>query len=106
MTVAFHQDDRPRRNPTTAYRAVADEGCLVVVPARATVEVLNPVGGAIYAMLDGQHTRDEIVKRVVAEFDVDESQARRDLDAFLEELRAKEMLAHGNGGGPSEQSHG
>jgi hypothetical protein len=104
--VAFDEDDRPRRNPTTAYRAVADEGCLVVVPARATVEVLNPVGGAIYAMLDGRHTRDEIVKKVVAAFDVDESQARRDLDAFLEELTARQMLAHGNGGSAPEPTHG
>jgi N-formylglutamate amidohydrolase len=85
---------------------VADEGYLVVVPARATVEVLNPVGGTIYAMLDGQHTRDDIVRSVVEEFDVDESQARRDLDAFLEELAARKMLVQGNGGGAGEDRDG
>ncbi|MDH3584855.1 MAG: PqqD family protein [Phycisphaerae bacterium] len=94
------KDKYPRRDPTTAHRSVADEGCLVVVPSRAAVEVLNPVGGKIYSMLDGTHTADDIVRALVEEFDVNEDQARKDLDAFLDELRDREMLvtAGGNGG--------
>jgi hypothetical protein len=91
-TVSEAKDEYPRRDPTTAHRSVADEGCLVVVPRKAVVQVLNPVAGKIYSMLDGKHTRDEIVRAVVEEFDVDEDRARRDLETFLEELREKEML--------------
>ena len=83
----------PRRDPETACRSVADEGYLVVVPSRAAVEVLNPVGGKIYSMLDGKHTADDIVRALIDEFDVSEEVARRDLDAFLDELREKGMLA-------------
>jgi len=98
--VSGEKDKYPRRDPTTAHRSVADEGCLVVVPSRAAVEVLNPVGGKIYSMLDGTHTADDIVRALVEEFDVNEDQARKDLDAFLDELRDREMLvtAGGNGG--------
>jgi len=78
---------------------VADEGCLVVVPKRAAVEVLNPVGGKIYSMLDGTHTTDDIVRALVEEFEVSEDQARKDLEAFLDELRDKEMLATAGGDG-------
>jgi hypothetical protein len=83
---------------------VADEGCLVVVPARGAVEVLNPVGGKIYSMLDGQHTEEQIVRAVMDEFEVDEAQARRDFRSFLDELRAKGMLVTQGGNGSSEAS--
>ena len=99
--------DYPRRDPTTAFRSVADEGCLVVVPSQATVEVLNPVAGKIYSLLDGKHTTEEIVREGVAEFEVDEAEARRDTEAFLEVLREKNMLsvvdvADGSGGKDDE----
>ena len=92
------QDQLPRRESSTAFRSVADEGCLVVVASRATVEVLNPVGGTIYSMLDGTHTEDDIVRRVMEEFEVEEEPARRDLREFLGELRDKGMVVAAGGG--------
>lgn len=89
----------PRRDPETACRSVADEGYLVVVPSRAEVKVLNPVGGKIYSLLDGKHTADDIVRALIEEFEVSEERARRDLDAFLDELREKGMLATTGGSG-------
>jgi hypothetical protein len=105
--VSAHKNDNPRRDPTTAFRSVADEGCLVVVPSRAAVEVLNPVAGKIYSMLDGTNTEDDIVRAVVAEFEISEDKARRDYHAFLDELRAKNMLASApsNGKGAKESAH-
>ena len=98
------KDKYPRRDPTTAHRSVADEGCLVVVPSRAAVEVLNPVGGKIYSMLDGTHTADDIVQALVEEFDVSEDQARKDLDAFLDELKEAKMLVTAGGNGSSRET--
>jgi hypothetical protein len=89
----------PRRNPTTAHRSVADEGYLVVVPSRAEVKVLNPVGGKIFSLLDGKHSEEDIVRALVEEFEVGEDEARRDLAAFLDELREKDMLARAEDGG-------
>jgi len=101
--MAAEHDQKPRRDSTTAFRSVADEGCLVVVPSRAAVEVLNPVGGKIYSMLDGTNTEDEIVRAVMEEFEVSEDQARIDLVAFLDELRTKGMLVAGGNGAASGQ---
>ena len=84
---------RPNRNPETAYRAVGDEGGLVVLPTQSEVKVLNPVGSFIYAMLDGEHTVQQIVDRVVDEFDVTPDQALADTDEFLDSLEAEGMLA-------------
>ena len=104
--MAAEQEKNPRREPTTAFRSVADEGCLVVVPERSSVEVLNPVGGKIYSMLDGTHTEDDIIRAVMGEFEVTEEQARNDFRAFLTELQEKGMLvqAAANGGASKESA--
>ena len=88
---------KPRRNPENAFQSIGDEGGLVVVPEHSRVQVLNPVGSTIFAMLDGQHTEEQIIRAVVEQFDVTEDVARRDLLEFLEELNGEELLAAGAG---------
>jgi hypothetical protein len=93
--------DKPKRHSGHAYRSIGDEGGLVVVPNQSKVQVLNPVGIKVYGMLDGTHTRDEIVRAVMDEFDVEEQTARTDVDAFLDQLDKEGMLASGDSGGDS-----
>ena len=85
-------ENNPKRASTTAHRDVAGEGCLVVVPTEAKVEVLNPVGGRIFELLDGTRSEEQIVAVILEEFEVDEDQARKDVKAFLDELRERKML--------------
>jgi hypothetical protein len=82
-----------RRSADSAYRAVGDEGGLVVLPIRSEVKVLNPVGSKIYSLLDGNHTERQIIDAVVAEFDISPVEAARDLREFLQELEEHGMLA-------------
>jgi hypothetical protein len=93
--------ERPRRHPDTAFRAVGDEGGLVVIPGRAEVKVLNPVAIKVYSLLDGSRTRHEIADAVLEEFEADRDDVVRDIDAFLNELQEQGMLldtATGAGG--------
>ena len=85
-------NDRPRRHPDSSFRKIADEGGLVVLPGRAEVKVLNPVGIRVFAMLDGEHTRAEIARAVSEEFGISEERALSDVGAFLEELAGHGML--------------
>jgi hypothetical protein len=87
------QATHPKRNPRTSFRDFGDEGGLVVLPGRAEVKVLNAVGMSIYPLLDGNHSRDQIVEAIVAGFEISPEQAREDLDAFLAELGDNGMLA-------------
>ena len=64
-----------------------------MLPTQSEVKVLNPVGSVIYAMLDGEHTVQQIVDRIVDEFDVTPDQALTDTDEFLDSLEAEGMLA-------------
>ncbi|HZN55596.1 MAG TPA: PqqD family protein [Candidatus Polarisedimenticolaceae bacterium] len=83
----------PKRHPDTAFRQIGDEGGLVVIPGRAEVKVLNPVGIAVFSMLDGTRDLDTLVAAVAEEFDIDVAHAREDVTTFLSELRREGMLA-------------
>ena len=53
----------------------------------------NRTGALLWAQLDQGATRDQLVDRLLAEFnDLDEGAAQRDVDAFLSELRAHDLL--------------
>lgn len=88
--------DHPQRHPDTAFREVGEDGGLVVLPGRSEVKVLNQVGIKIFSLLDGEHSRESIVRAVVEDFDISEDQASADLHQFLQELDSNGMLAAGS----------
>jgi len=83
---------RPRRHPDTAFRKIGDDGGLVVLPDKGHVKVLNPVGIAVFSLLDGSRDVDALTTAVCEEFDIEPDQARSDVVAFLAELDAEGML--------------
>ena len=83
----------PRRHPDTAFRKIGDEGGLVVLPGRAEVKVLNPVGIAVFSRLDGTRDVEALAEAVASEFEIDLVQAKEDVLAFLTELQREGMLA-------------
>ena len=54
----------PRKHKDAAYRSVGDEGGLVVLPGKAEVKVLNPVGSLIFSLIDGEHSHADIARAV------------------------------------------
>jgi len=81
---------RFRRHPDVAFRVI-DGQAVIVVPATQTMHTLNEVGTFIWQNCEGKSV-DEVIASVVGEFEVDESTARSDLDAFAKELGEKRML--------------
>lgn len=93
---------RPSRVQECSYRAVGNDGGLVVLPGRSEVKVLNPAAILVFSRLDGEHTIDQIVGEVVEQFDVEPEIARRDIEAFLEQLAEHGMLRDENA--PTEEA--
>jgi hypothetical protein len=93
----------PRRHPDTAFRQIGDEGGLVVLPGRAEVKVLNPVGIAVFSRLDGSQDLDALAAAVAGEFDIELDRAREDVVEFLKELQREGLLAEGSAA-PNERS--
>jgi len=65
----------------------------VVLPGQAQVKVLNPAAITIFSLLDGEHSPEEIARRVAEEFEVPEGKALEDIQAFVADLAEHGMLA-------------
>lgn len=53
---------------------------------------LTEVGSFIWDLLPGAETEEEILVKILAEYEVDEATARADLTEFLNKLRNMEIL--------------
>lgn len=53
---------------------------------------LTEVGAFIWDLLPQTNTEEEVLSAVLAEYDVEEAQAREDVRAFLEKLRSMEII--------------
>ena len=79
-----------RINKEFVLREIA--GDYIIIPTGATVLefngliTVNEVGVTIWNMLQEEVTMDELVQGVLAEYDVEEDVARKDIQEFLEEL--------------------
>ncbi len=80
-----------KRSENFLLREVA--GTLVVVPVGAAVSAfpgmitLNAVGAYIWELLETEQTTESIVDAIMARYDVEETQARSDVEKFLNKLR-------------------
>ena len=80
-------------------REVAGETLLVPVGETALkfngMITLNRVSAIIWKALSEQTSCDEILGQILARFDVEPEAARRDLDEFLEQMKAADLLDMG-----------
>jgi hypothetical protein len=65
---------------------------MVVVPGRAEVQILNPVGTRVWSLIDGERTVSQIIESLTGEYDVDEGQLERDVREFVDSLDQRDML--------------
>jgi hypothetical protein len=69
------------------------EGEVVALDLRSnTYLAVNRTGAAIWPALMSGADREELVRRLTETFDVSEEHAATDLDAFLAELAAQDLL--------------
>ena len=73
-------------------------GDYIIIPTGATVLefngliTVNEVGVTLWNMLQEEVTMDELVQGVLAEYDVEEEVARKDIQEFLEKLTKAGVL--------------
>lgn len=54
---------------------------------------LNEMGSYIWQQMDGNHTLRDILDIICHEYEVDEPQARQDLELFVEQLLAEKLIS-------------
>src|SRR3954452_9492479 len=73
------------------WRAV-DEEVIALDLARAESLAINRSGAELWPLLIEGTARTDLVRRLKETFGLDEAQANRDLDAFVESLQSRQLL--------------
>ncbi|MGI9326269.1 MAG: PqqD family protein [Pseudomonadales bacterium] len=74
-----------------AWRQVADEMVLLDLRDSSYLSV-NATGASIWPLLEAGTSREEMLESILAEFEIDQPTAEKDLDQFLEDLRNRDLL--------------
>ena len=84
-------DERIRLSSQVRHRAVGEDGVLVHL-ANGRVLVVNEVGLHIVEQLRDPRTRQELAASIADAFEVSPDQAEADLETYLAELDAEQVL--------------
>jgi pyrroloquinoline quinone biosynthesis protein D len=82
--------DRLRRAADAAWRRVEDEVAVISMDANR-IRLLNRIGSFLWERCEGA-TVDELAEAVCARYEVDAQTARRDVAAFVDDLRARGLV--------------
>lgn len=84
-----------RRNPDLIFRKIAGEPLLIPTGTLAQrfngMITLNEVAGFLWEHLEEVSSREEMVQRLLEEFEVDDQTAVRDVNGFLDMLLEKKF---------------
>lgn len=79
-----------------AKRKIADSNIVVPVGTAAKdfngMITLNESGSFFWDCMTSDTTEDEVIKKVLKEYDVDEATARRDIEKFISMLEENNLL--------------
>ncbi len=92
MNIMITLDSIPTPNPQVVGRYLDGEAVLVH-PVRGKVKVLNEVGAAIWAALDGVSSAREIAGQVRSRYEVGKDTAEGDTLAFLQSLLDRDLIS-------------
>ena len=84
-------DDRLALCPQVRFRAVDQEG-VIIHTERGVVIVVNALGLRTLELIREQGSRRAVIERLTAEYDAPEATIVADLDAFLDQMRAQQLL--------------
>lgn len=92
INMTENKDDVIKSNPDIIFRTEDDEG-LIYNPKTGTIQILNETGVYIYKLLDGKHTKGDIITKLFNKFEIeDEDKAEKDFDVFIEKLISDNLI--------------
>ena len=77
----------PIRNPIVVLREEFDDWAILFNPDTAAAVGINPVGVAVWKLLDGERTMDEIVTQIGEQYESVPESAPEELTTFMTELK-------------------
>jgi SynChlorMet cassette protein ScmD len=87
-------DDRPIANPVVVFREEFDDWAVLFNPDTADAVGINPVGAAIWKLMDGQRTVDEVVAHIQSHFANVPGSAADEIRTFIEQLAEQGFVGY------------
>jgi hypothetical protein len=82
----------PIANPEIAVDQ-EDDGALLFHPDSGEVQILNTTGAFLFRLLDGSHSREDLVDSLLRQYDIENRDAaEKDVDEFLTALKGKSLV--------------
>ena len=82
----------PIANPEIAVDQ-EDDGALLFHPESGEVQILNTTGAYLFGLLDGSHSREDLVDCLMRQYDIGNREAaEKDVDEFLTALKDKSLV--------------
>ncbi|MBP8973033.1 MAG: PqqD family protein [Anaerolineae bacterium] len=82
----------PIANPELVFRTDGEEG-LLFDPETGQIIYLNETAAFIYGLLDGKHSREQIIGLLMQKYDIlDREAAQGDLDTMLQNMREANLI--------------
>lgn len=79
------------RNTDISVRTIGDE-TIVLSLSQSKYFSITGVGSRVFQLLAEERSLDQLVDTVVAEYEVDQATAHADVSAFVDRLRAADLL--------------
>ena len=86
--------DKPIANPAVVLREEFDDWAVLFNPETADAVAINPVGVAIWKMMDGQRDAKEIAARIEEQFAHVPGSAASEIQTFIIELAEQGFVGH------------
>ena len=88
------QTEYPIANPVVVLREEFDKWAVLFNPDTAAAVGINPVGVAIWKLLDGKHSPEEITVEIKDSFSDVPEDARTHVTSFLADLVSKGFIGY------------
>lgn len=80
------------RTSDISARTIGGETIVLDLPSSQYFAITG-IGSRVFELLTEEQTLDDLVAAILAEYEVDEAVARRDVEAFVDRLRQAQLLA-------------
>ena len=87
-------DDKPIANPVVALREEFDEWAVLFNPDTGDAVGINPVGVAVWKLMDGRHTIAETAASIQGQFANVPGSASEEICSFIEQLAEQGFVGY------------
>ena len=91
---AQDKEDKPVANPTVVLREEFDDWAILFNPDTAEAVGTNPVGVAVWKLMDGRRTLEQIVVEIHDQFADVPDAAEKDVTTFIKDLAERGFVGY------------